>query len=480
MQGNHDVSVKLKFGADTAQASKAVKDLERQTKDLDKATKEANREMARMGGPGGASNFPGGASASGGSGNFAGMAKFATVTYVAAKAMEGLAKSIEILGDKSLSTSQKLAKGVEAILQEIPIVNSLAQASKMLTTEIFYGSDKRAYNQQQLNERAAGEVLGIAGQSLDQMLPAKMRQVTARSQADDMIFAANREIAGIAGGSAFGGLGLGALDLEDPRVRAARRAKLGAVSESNQAFERKRLLTGFQGQLQSGLDGLEAERAAIEARRPSAANKYQQGQIESELRQKDMEILAQKVRLQDVINQKNQAGLDLEQKRFDVKKRELDIQRAELQVITEKEQKARGNEESFAAMSAGDKLGALYALQDVQKRGIAAQPQEVRDLLLNNPLTSEYTRKLIGKEADTDPVLAQVARLIGAERASDLGKKRLELNTKIELQVNVDTKDFAQSVRKAADATFDEVNKIIESVFETKFKMLTNPPRQLP
>jgi hypothetical protein len=346
-------------------------------------------------------------------------------------------------------------------------------------SSIIFGRSEAALGKQLGREDRATQEAAINSAAYAKRFALKREQVAVNSRAMDAGPAFDWEMQQLAEARKARAEGR---DPTDPRLLDAQRAYRGSVADKNAAGDLKDFLVKEQRELEKSIAAMQEDRKKIEDHYISSlggnGNKFDREADLSALRQKDTAILAEQAKLQDILNQKKAAAADLDQKSFIAKQRGVDLARAELAITTEKYQKAKANEESFAAMSAGDKLGVLYALQDVQKRGVAAQPQEVRDLLLNNPLTSEYTRKLIGKEADNDPILAQVAGLMGVERASLLEKQKIKLEEKIVLDVAVNTKEFAEQVKKTFETNKAEILQIIEDAIKKQFQLLDNPRRQ--
>ena len=485
MQGDKEISVKLKFGADARQASQAVQDLQRQTSQLSKSEQEYqrllkertkqiehekrfSRDMNDMGMLG-----------VGQGGNKSGWQEIAMGASKAAAAVMLVGRAFESAGKaaQAFHRNGSLADAVSEFGNEF--LGGIPARIDASVSSIIFGRSEAALGKQLGREDRATQEAAINSAAYAKRFALKREQVAVNSRAMDAGPAFDWEMQQLVEARKARAEGR---DPTDPRLLDAQRAYRGSVADKNAAGDLKDFLVKEQRELEKSIAAMQEDRKKIEDHYISSlggnGNKFDREADLSALRQKDTAILAEQAKLQDILNQKKAAAADLDQKSFIAKQRGVDLARAELAITTEKYQKAKANEESFAAMSAGDKLGALYALQDVQKRGIAAQPQEVRDLLLNNPLTSDYTRKLIGKEADNDPILAQVAGLMGVERASLLEKQKIKLEEKIVLDVAVNTKEFAEQVKKTFETNKAEILQIITDTVQQQFRMLNNPQRQ--
>jgi len=512
VQGDKEISVKLKFGADAQSASQAVQDLQRQTSQLSKSEQEYQRmlkdrakqielqkrlnlDLHEMGVKGGNKSEReyqmllkervkqielekrlkddlrkmglNDGDKSRWQEIAMGASKAAASVMLVSRAFESAGKAAKVYY-KTGSTVGAVAQGLDTLLLGLP--GHLADSYE----SVAYGRSQASLERQLEREGESGQRANIERSAYQQRFAIQREGVAVASeswQAERAVEWERTQLAAARQARAEG------REPTDPRIVDAMRAEQGALADQFSARKQVNVLAGEEDRLRKLIGGLYDVRDKI-ATGNKGNNRFNEEEKKSKLREQDNKILTEQAKLQDVLNQKKAAAADLDQKSFIAKQRTVDITRAELAITTEKYQKAKANEESFAAMSAGDKLGALYALQDVQKRGIAAQPQEVRDLLLNNPLTSEYTRKLIGKEADTDPVLAQVARLMGAERASDLEKKKIELEEKIAVEVVVNKAEFAKTVRDAFEANKEDILKIISDVASAQYRLLNNPQRQ--
>ena len=485
MQGDKEISVKLKFGADARPASQAVQDLQRQTSQLSKSEQEYqrllkertkqiehekrfSRDMNDMGMLG-----------VGQGGNKSGWQEIAMGASKAAAAVMLVGRAFESAGKaaQAFHRNGSLADAVSEFGNEF--LGGIPARIDASVSSIIFGRSEAALGKQLGREDRATQEAAINSAAYAKRFALKREQVAVNSRAMDAGPAFDWEMQQLVEARKARAEGR---DPTDPRLLDAQRAYRGSVADKNAAGDLKDFLVKEQRELEKSIAAMQEDRKKIEDHYISSlggnGNKFDREADLSALRQKDTAILAEQAKLQDILNQKKAAAADLDQKSFIAKQRGVDLARAELAITTEKYQKAKANEESFAAMSAGDKLGALYALQDVQKRGIAAQPQEVRDLLLNNPLTSDYTRKLIGKEADNDPILAQVAGLMGVERASLLEKQKIKLEEKIVLDVAVNTKEFAEQVKKTFEMNKAEILQIITDTVQQQFRMLNNPQRQ--
>jgi len=485
VQGDKEISVKLKFGADARPASQAVQDLQRQTSQLSKSEQEYqrllkertkqiehekrfSRDMNDMGMLG-----------VGQGGNKSGWQEIAMGASKAAAAVMLVGRAFESAGKaaQAFHRNGSLADAVSEFGNEF--LGGIPARIDASVSSIIFGRSEAALGKQLGREDRATQEAAINSAAYAKRFALKREQVAVNSRAMDAGPAFDWEMQQLVEARKARAEGR---DPTDPRLLDAQRAYRGSVADKNAAGDLKDFLVKEQRELEKSIAAMQEDRKKIEDHYISSlggnGNKFDREADLSALRQKDTAILAEQAKLQDILNQKKAAAADLDQKSFIAKQRGVDLARAELAITTEKYQKAKANEESFAAMSAGDKLGALYALQDVQKRGIAAQPQEVRDLLLNNPLTSDYTRKLIGKEADNDPILAQVAGLMGVERASLLEKQKIKLEEKIVLDVAVNTKEFAEQVKKTFETNKAEILQIIEDAIKKQFQLLDNPRRQ--
>ena len=485
MQGDKEISVKLKFGADARPASQAVQDLQRQTSQLSKSEQEYqrllkertkqiehekrfSRDMNDMGMLG-----------VGQGGNKSGWQEIAMGASKAAAAVMLVGRAFESAGKaaQAFHRNGSLADAVSEFGNEF--LGGIPARIDASVSSIIFGRSEAALGKQLGREDRATQEAAINSAAYAKRFALKREQVAVNSRAMDAGPAFDWEMQQLVEARKARAEGR---DPTDPRLLDAQRAYRGSVADKNAAGDLKDFLVKEQRELEKSIAAMQEDRKKIEDHYISSlggnGNKFDREADLSALRQKDTAILAEQAKLQDILNQKKAAAADLDQKSFIAKQRGVDLARAELAITTEKYQKAKANEESFGMLSAGDKLGALYALQQAKAKGFDTLTEEQRGLLAANPMTGEFARKEAGKLAANDPVLAQIAQILGAERASDLEKKKIELEEKIAVEVVVNKAEFAKTVRDAFEANKEDILKIISDVASAQYRLLNNPQRQ--
>lgn len=488
MGPQHDVKVKLQIGAETAQASKAVQDLERQTRRLDKASQDANREMRKLTSGGGMPGSPTGpASTPQADGGSIGISSFAaTLTKVtiaasmAARALEGLGKAASNnLYRSDFSTGQK-AVGFTGDLLNSMLGGVPGRISDSLY-ELYY-SKSAAGAQKQLGN----ESRDIAIENVRAQRDRRLADMT-REQA----FAVN----GFAGDRAARDINrvVDRVDVFGMRAAPIRDANRGVVNAEMEAQRARAAMRAIDEEVRrkaNDLDGGNADRPSplslkgreeAQRQRVNAANgnEFQYEKERSKLRERQNEVMQAQADLQALIEKRQKAGLDVAQKELELAKRKNEVSKVELEILKDRAKTAAANEESFGMMSAGDKLGTLFALQQAKSRGFNSLTEEQRGLLARNQVTSEFARNQAAAEAAKDPILGQTLQLLGQDRAEDLRNKVIKLQEELKVQVDVDENAFAASATKALSESFEKLRGIIADIARQQIQMMMTQSRQV-
>lgn len=478
-----NVEVRMKFVADAKQAQGEMAATRREVEKLGKEAQRTQQEMKRMGaggGGGGAGGTPGAGGAGGGGGTpgskdmaFAmALGKATALLAIFGQALQGAAKAAGTYYGRNDWTN-KSAGAAYSLIDSLTF--GPVDKSRQEIESTYYGKSRAANIESMRLEPIRQTRLGLTG-SLNQQSGAIWEQ---RGSAEDA-YSAAMALAGGRGGI-VGGLmqGMGLRDERDARIIQAERGKAESYQGTLMGESAKARADSEVRRLQKILGGLRSEKLMAEEASGLTGNKYQHEIRKTNIRLKDTEILQRQQELQKAIENQNATGLALEQKRHALRQANLNFSKAELDIIKEKEQKAKGAASEFGMMSGSDKIALKYALQQAQSQGIDALPEETRRLLAGSGLTGEWAREQSEKSVQDDFNYQQIVAMLGGKTSEQLGKERLTIENKIELDSQTDAEELAKGMRQQWDQYLDMLEPLIQKIANQQLKLALNQRKQM-
>lgn len=470
MASREDVEVRLKLTADGAQASRALQDVEDRAKRVDKATQGARESQRRLGDSGAAGAVAG---AMGGGGNW----RQETFKGVAAAtfAVGVFTRTVEAASKATLAYVQAVSKGQ----------SGTAAAVRGAIDTLLFG----------IPSTVEGHVESIryAGSKAS---AATVREQTSQSMAQmNLMSGARSGIGDLRIESAqANAMQTGEAGIATRRAREARayarlepegRARYDADIALQQAQVGRKAASAGLGEIDRQIgatnDRLGSARESSEFwRRPGGITNQFVGQIAGDYkREADTRLLKEQAELQRLLQLRKQSQLQLDEKSLDVQRKKVDVSKAELAVVAQKEQRAKASQESFGLMSGGDKAGLLYSLRQAKNQGFGTLTEEQRGMLAGNDLTSDFIRKEALKSAGNDPVYQEILRLMGGSSFEKLREQRVNLEANISVESNLNEAQIRRATTEALDKNLELIRKIILDVIETQMRLQMNQPKQI-
>ena len=468
------VQVKLEFKADSAQARGEMAATRKEVEKLGVESRKTQQEMSRVGSGGAGGGGTGGVGAgAGGAGGVGGgfmavLAKAAVALTIFKQAVEGASKGIAAYyGDKYANkTVGAVTEGLNSLFMGIPqgladnymgirFARSNAEKMKGYEREDIFNvmqSGNLAWNQQyrSLNEqRAATRDSYEAQMGISRNARLWHGQFgTDPGQTDPRFRQSIKEIAGADAGVVIG-------------ERAFSRAET----------ERKRL---HQLTLEAG------HKVSLESNAPlEDGNPFAFENRATKVRMANKELLQREIELQAALENQQKVGLDLEQKRSQLRQANLNYSKAELEIAKERESKAKSQASEFGMMSGSDKLALKYALQQAQSQGIDALPEDSRNLLARSGLTGEWARDQSEKSVQDDPVYQSIVKALGGKTSSQQTKDRITLENKIEFDTEIDAEELANGFKVQWDHFFERIGPLVRTIADQQLTVVLNQRKQV-
>lgn len=518
---NRDINVTLRMKADTAQGSKAVQDLRRETERLEQSTKRAQQEMNRIhggrgGGPPTTVSQPG---------FFGGGLGLGIGIFAAERALAALGNAIDAFSKKVGSNSQKVGAALEAFFDTIPGVSTIVNIGKGFGKQALFGHSIRALEESQRNIARDTALGGLQRQRDLQLDNLSLTRLGPRVNYDaissfysqqnysnlindrfsgfgtfNRIFG-GRELGNLTRGtqavlspliSGIGGLGNFGMGFRnmvtDPRILGAEQGasllRLGLDAPQTELGNLERLGTGYQsganrlrdqiqmmkriGPQATPLDPLKQQllEGFFGPLAPSNPNEFDKTRFNQELSAKEAEFARMREQLERNITDQYSKRKEIAERTYQIGKAELDVLKARSTVLTEQLRTQQSGAISAGLMSGDERQNLLFILQETQRMGFANAPEEYRKLLASNPLTAQYAQREAYNFGAQDPTFLKIQELVGAEKITDLERQIQDLQKQIVEKNAKNEIDRAKALDNAAQVFGQQMAKLIEEYFK--------------
>lgn len=430
-----------------------------------------------------------------GGGESAELAKLAATATAAlgaiktfATAVTAAARTVDLMGDSSLATHQKLRK----IYEELPVlgegfkaVGSLADALSGKTKTIREAgiADAKHTATTQANAQAFQ-----AGFPLQQQSNAIVARAKAVSGAESLKFAppardgsAQGDVAyseyerrfALAGDTRNAGIDLAtaksgsvdaakqrqdienelaqAVKVREDRERAFKEAEAKAAQDKG-SFKGK--ATSFASQASQAF-GVFYQGSGADADKFKSSSDLK-GALTTELDLRQKLVTAKQ-------NEAN-AGKDAAQAESAFRKANIAEQKQELEFLKEKEQRIRGSSGAYGSLSAVDKQAALESAQQLKSGGYNTLTPEQKQALSGAGFGNVLQNEAI-KSAQADPGYAKIAQLLGQD--SDLKAaqaKQIDIQSKVQVAVEFDQAELSKQMLTGVKEALGDVVKQLKEI----------------
>lgn len=493
------VQVKLEFKADAAQARGEMAATRREVEKLGVESRKTQQEMARMGGhgsggtPGGT---PGSGAGGGASGLMSGLARATGALMAFRQVIEGTSKAMASYYSNKYEnrTMGAIAEGGNSLLGGIP--QWAVDQYKGIRFSRSKADMDEAYRREDIFSVRRPVEATIAQQNrgfIEQRASASDRHEAAIAGANTSKWWAGKfgtepgqtdpRLRGLleAGESARTGAVVG--ERADARaLLGVNRADQSLTEAKNKAFQ-ERLRLGKMGDAPASKYTEEQLRMMPFMRQSGGEsggdNSFKRQSQEAEVRKANLEVLIREKDLREAIEGKHKTGLELEQKRSELRKASLNYSKAELEIAREREGKAKSQAADFGMMSGSDKLALKYGLQQAQSQGIDALPEETRQLLARSGLTGEFAQRESERSVQDDPVYQSIVQALGGKTSRQSTTERLAIETKVELNSDIDTRELAEGLRVQWDQYLEKMKPLMEEISLQQLKIVLNQRKQV-
>jgi len=292
---------------------------------------------------------------------------------------------------------------------------------------------------------------------------------------DDTRLNPNRGLGTLFGGVSFGE---GRFDSNKEYDAIIRQARIGVIGarQGRDSAQGAVNATARQLQEQEGKYALAQERsenAMVKAR--AAADKAsgdptRQGELQEALLTADKERTAaarEAARLEEQIKRSKEQQLQLARSEQELRKANIGVSQAELQVVNAKLAKAEGGAEQFGAFDPAKQQAVLRAVQQAKGEGFEGLSPEQKQLLLGTSATGDFARGLAKQAGDND-VYRQVQAEVGDQDIKTLKGEKERLQAKINADIEIDADKLKAEVGKKLT---EGIGQVLEEAIDKGFRL---------
>jgi len=431
---NQNVTVTMKFAANTKQAQRDVQDLQRDSDKLNKSQKELNK-----------------------SGNESLMiwGKMVAMGHILTRVLDGASKAMATFGDSTLKTNEKWAFALKDFASGIPLFGALFDSIYKFGNEIT---------------GRAGDLRKAATMMQDNQVNAAVNSARDpwRMKHNDLI-RADQISAWEAGGGTIDnfiigragrGAGFNSEEMQGRGIRdaiiAQEEARQRATVAGNTARFDKSNITQF--------------RDAYDTANQRASNSANKGGLFNQIEHLGnlQEVTRQRAATERQIVQSRESAVNLARQEYELAQATTNVQKQKYALLEQQVNKSKSAATEFGMMSGADKLALKYGLQQAQSQGFDTLPEETRQLLARSGVTGEFASKRAQRLAETDPIYGEIVRIQGGQTVTQLEEELKKLGTSIEVKIQTDKDDLKAKIREAAEEYFGEVQDIFMEAQRTE------------
>lgn len=391
------------------------------------------------------------------------------------KGVDLLTKSLQLLGDQSSTTAEK----IDTLVKAIPGVGDLYSSGQQLGRTLFFMRSAQSLAEyQQTADAGAGynAIWGSADNNTD-AISRQIRQVSISSSR------AGRRVSGLQGRMGGGGLLGGGLAMQtNPAILAAQEMIENARNNRRDALESNR-----NAEL-SLEDALQSKRRAEGALNNADMNRRAagQGEIVHNAPQEMEAILRLTKARRDLTEATNQyqqrlqiaqqTSIELAQRENELGKANLELKKAKLSILEQEEAKLREQEArfksgatQFGAMGHLEQMQLVRTLERAKEMGYGALTREERGILGGFSLTSNMVAEGAQNFAMNDsPVFQRLNALLGSDSIEriqkDIGEK-VQQRIALSAEVKIESAQLEATLQKQISESFEFFAKqVVEAI----------------
>lgn len=157
----------------------------------------------------------------------------------------------------------------------------------------------------------------------------------------------------------------------------------------------------------------------------------------------------------------------------DIRKSEIQFKKYELSDINHQEGRLRGINQSFGAMSSGERMVAMNAARKFAKFGFNSLAQSEKGLLrsIDPELAREQEEASGSKQGEELRQLLNPYRKNALDKSlEEVQKRQIELNQEVNVAIELDTQKLAEDIKEKVGGILDEIKKVIVEAAEIQKK----------
>jgi hypothetical protein len=421
------------------------------------------------------------AGAGGLSGMMAGLGRLGPIGMAAAAALmafqAGLHKATEIVNIENDGTKTRAQKDRGIVEAVVPFAESIRKLREAIdgTTETLAKNKRRLdYQKVSIEAGATYERKLFDFQAESNMAGARLRAHAEPGAAPGAMDRFDR-------GTAIGARKAAEQDIMMPAYDAARRANIEARAQRSQANLMAGLARGAGGEskkLKADADNKFARaRELREGERTGPRNKAAIDTAYTDALIAQDRYLKAQAREEDLIRRAKEAGLSATQAESAARKANIDVQRAELEVLKQREERMTGLAGKLGSMGIGDFEMAKAMLQTVRETGVENLPPEMVDMAAQvapefiakqrEKLGEQRAKEVAGENRGIDDsILAEFEK-------STLGEVRAKVDqvkADVRVMIDLDAQELAKAVVDTLNPLFRQFFDSIRGEFNTTIR----------
>ena len=255
---------------------------------------------------------------------------------------------------------------------------------------------------------------------------------------------------------------------EAANLAAAARLRAGVGAGDNSAPDERpfeyyaRMRAGGRSRGGAALE-MFGEAFARQGRADPGSNLAQEDALQKE-QMADLRARHANLELEAKITTNKERQLEYARKLYDVSKAETQLLKDRRSRLDQDRDRVKGGAQSFAAMGGISQMALVNAARRFKEGGREAVSAEEFGLLTGNAITSKFVGERLDKDVGGNRDYQELLKITGEKKIEDIERERVKLKTEIDMKVQLDEEQFARTLAE----TLKKIN--IKELFEGVFK----------
>jgi hypothetical protein len=182
------------------------------------------------------------------------------------------------------------------------------------------------------------------------------------------------------------------------------------------------------------------------------------------------EQIEQTTRAQEKLNEYKKRGVEYIQAEYELGQKQLGNARAQLEVTSARIKQLKGYEVEYSNMDPATRESLAGTVERANRKGFKELTYEERQLLLGTGVTREFAEKRAQADVEKDPAFAELLRVLGMDDRATLEKRKIELQGKIELGVELNESTFRRQMEEFLDKISPLEDTLIKRVVDARLR----------